>query len=148
MGSDIGSDIKCPFPDVNLFRICMYLRFPQRMSSPQAQVKCKKCRNSIFKESETLRVFECECQDSTPNVLYFKFDSLQNCLNALNTSRPRASNGADVEGKLYCGHCDSKLGSFDLCGSKCACNKWIAPSFAFQVSKLDLAPIIAARNEE
>lgn len=43
----------------------------------------------------------------------------------------------EISGKINCPKCDSKLGSFDWSGSKCACGAWITPSFHISKSKID-----------
>ncbi|RNA06253.1 Dual specificity phosphatase [Brachionus plicatilis] len=43
----------------------------------------------------------------------------------------------EITGKINCPKCDSKLGSFDWSGTKCACGAWITPSFHFSKSKID-----------
>jgi dual specificity phosphatase 12 len=50
------------------------------------------------------------------------------------------SNLSEMSGKLNCPNpkCAAKVGSFDWCGSKCACGAWIAPAFHMIKSKVDL----------
>ncbi|XP_068308830.1 probable inactive dual specificity protein phosphatase-like At4g18593 [Pyrus communis] len=43
-----------------------------------------------------------------------------------------------VEGKLYCGHCKSRLGCFNWAGTQCSCGAWITPAFQLHKSRLDI----------
>ncbi|XP_045199561.2 probable dual specificity protein phosphatase DDB_G0281963 [Mercenaria mercenaria] len=43
-----------------------------------------------------------------------------------------------LDGKMMCPKCDSKLGSFIWYGERCPCGTWVAPAFHIQSSKVDL----------
>lgn len=45
--------------------------------------------------------------------------------------------GEELEGKLYCRKCKSRVGSWSWIGKKCSCNEWISPAYQFTVSKID-----------
>lgn len=42
-----------------------------------------------------------------------------------------------LDGKLMCPKCHSKLGSFIWYGERCPCGSWVAPAFHIQTSKVD-----------
>lgn len=49
----------------------------------------------------------------------------------------------NVEGKLYCPSCKSKIGSFNwLMASKCPCGKQVSPSFYLVPSKIDYSNVV------
>jgi dual specificity phosphatase 12 len=42
-----------------------------------------------------------------------------------------------IQGKIICTSCQSKLGYYDLAGMQCSCGAWVAPCFAITKSKVD-----------
>ncbi|KAL5107998.1 Dual specificity protein phosphatase 12 [Taenia crassiceps] len=44
---------------------------------------------------------------------------------------------SEIQGKLYCTRCFAKLGSYNWCGERCTCGKWITPAFHFSRKHLD-----------
>ncbi|XP_024545133.1 dual specificity protein phosphatase 12 isoform X2 [Selaginella moellendorffii] len=43
----------------------------------------------------------------------------------------------EMEGKLSCANCHSKVGSFNWVGVQCSCGTWINPAFQLHTSKVD-----------
>ena len=44
---------------------------------------------------------------------------------------------SELEGKIHCPKCKTRLGSFSWSGSQCSCGSWITPSISFPKSKVD-----------
>jgi dual specificity phosphatase 12 len=44
---------------------------------------------------------------------------------------------SEIEGKIHCPKCTTRLGSFSWSGSQCSCGSWITPSISFPRSKVD-----------
>ncbi|KAK4796166.1 hypothetical protein SAY86_028492 [Trapa natans] len=40
------------------------------------------------------------------------------------------------EGKLFCAHCDARLGYFNWSGMQCSCGSWITPAFQLHKSRI------------
>jgi dual specificity phosphatase 12 len=47
----------------------------------------------------------------------------------------------ELEGKLSCPKCQSKLGSYHWQGNKCSCGHWVVPAIQVQRSRVDEVPI-------
>lgn len=46
-----------------------------------------------------------------------------------------------VEGKLFCIHCEARLGYFNWSGIQCSCGSWITPAFQLHKSRVDVSPV-------
>lgn len=46
-----------------------------------------------------------------------------------------------LEGKLFCPHCDARLGYFNWAGIQCSCGSWITPGFQLHQSRLDISTL-------
>lgn len=46
----------------------------------------------------------------------------------------------EVQGKLHCPKCDTKIGSYVWYGEKCPCGAWVAPAFHVDNGKVDKIP--------
>lgn len=44
---------------------------------------------------------------------------------------------SDLEGKLACPKCSSKVGSFCWAGAQCSCGRWVVPAFKVLKAKVD-----------
>jgi dual specificity phosphatase 12 len=55
----------------------------------------------------------------------------------------------ELDGRLECPKCHSKVGGYAWQGQQCSCGKWITPSFSLAKSKVDEVRRvnINARNE-
>ena len=43
----------------------------------------------------------------------------------------------ELDGKLECPKCSSKVGGYAWQGMKCSCGRWVTPSFSLAKSKVD-----------
>ncbi|XP_047321676.1 dual specificity protein phosphatase 12-like isoform X2 [Impatiens glandulifera] len=46
-----------------------------------------------------------------------------------------------LEGKLFCNHCEARLGCFNWSGIQCSCGSWITPAFQLHKSKVDISRV-------
>ncbi|GFS06083.1 dual specificity protein phosphatase 12 [Elysia marginata] len=46
----------------------------------------------------------------------------------------------DIQGKLHCPKCSTKIGSYVWYGEKCPCGAWVAPAFHIDSGKVDKIP--------
>jgi len=46
----------------------------------------------------------------------------------------------EVEGKIYCPKCCTKIGSYMWAGMTCSCGAWIVPAFQVLHNKVDAKP--------
>ncbi|PIA60089.1 hypothetical protein AQUCO_00400759v1 [Aquilegia coerulea] len=46
-----------------------------------------------------------------------------------------------LEGKLFCPHCDARLGYFNWSGIQCSCGSWITPAFQLHKSRVDISTL-------
>ena len=42
-----------------------------------------------------------------------------------------------IEGKVFCPKCKTRIGALSWSGSQCSCGSWVAPSISFPKSKVD-----------
>eukprot|EP00898_Chlorokybus_atmophyticus_P009152 jgi/Chlat1/9238/Chrsp99S08514 len=55
-------------------------------------------------------------------------------------------NDGQVEGKLLCPKCSTRLGSYKWAGEQCSCGAWVTPAFMLHKSKLDELPATIASS--
>jgi dual specificity phosphatase 12 len=102
--------------------------------------KCKKCRSLLFtsesqlkhskpgEESRSIRAIckrgliesgECT-KDIYIEPVNWLLDRIQ-----------------ELDGKIMCPKCNSKIGSYSWCGHSCSCGTWIVPAFQISESRVD-----------
>lgn len=114
--------------------------------------KCKKCRLYLFPTSQVvphIKSFEQARLNSWNKMLSYykqlghtaKTDDKeeQECRKELYIEpqdwfKERLE---ELNGKINCPKCDTKIGSFDWCGSKCSCETWVTPAFHISIGKVD-----------
>jgi hypothetical protein len=52
----------------------------------------------------------------------------------------------ELEGKLLCGKCKTRVGNFAWAGNQCSCGGWMVPGFSVTKSRVDAKPIINHAN--
>ncbi|KAL5966589.1 Dual specificity protein phosphatase 12 [Taenia solium] len=95
-----------------------------------AYYSCRLCRNPIFHSDEIMlhsrpsekKNCETPCEDGE---LFTEYLGWMN------------DHTSEIQGKLYCTRCLAKLGSYNWCGERCTCGKWITPAFHFSRKHLD-----------
>jgi dual specificity phosphatase 12 len=115
----------------------------------QPHYKCKKCRYYLFNATNRIKHLKSYEKYDT-NDWYSKLDYFKklNSGNNLNNSvctkeifiEPVSwlvDKISDIEGKINCPKCDSKIGSFNWYGQKCSCHTWVVPAFHIYEQKVD-----------
>lgn len=116
-------------------------------SKESGVLRCKKCRETLGIGAQILNHSK-PTESSHQSVFYKKAGNyiyasekasvdcshyfLRNPLNWMNLGK-----GEDLEGRLDCIKCNSKIGGYSWKGSRCSCGKWIIPSFHLLTSKVD-----------
>lgn len=129
----------------------------QGSSESVAAYRCKKCRHGLFSSSDLVNHYIPEkvsrtkgaqgqtavCNRNVPTVLIKGItlneprtpcDRKELFTSLLDWARPSTH---EVEGKLYCPGCRSKIGSFNWCGEPCVCGSWVTPAFHFNRNHVD-----------
>ncbi|XP_060567203.1 probable dual specificity protein phosphatase DDB_G0281963 [Ruditapes philippinarum] len=112
--------------------------------------RCKKCRRALFKSSSLLphtegqgeAAFDWRSKIPANKRPACDTDEKQEdtvCSRSLFIEPVQWMAGFvnQLEGKVMCPKCDSKLGSFIWYGERCPCGTWVAPAFHIQSSKVD-----------
>lgn len=59
----------------------------------------------------------------------------------LNWMKEELQTKQELEGKLACPGCNSKVGGYNWKGSRCSCGKWVVPAIHLQADKVDLLSV-------
>lgn len=110
-------------------------------------VKCKKCRRILFDERHTENLLlkdihilagstnSAFCSSNNDYNIYLNEEFLPNWIKLL----IEAENWS--KGRIYCPHCDSRVGGFDfICAVKCSCSN-ILPPVHINKSKVDIVKV-------
>jgi dual specificity phosphatase 12 len=123
---------------------------PQRLPPDPSLTRfaCRMCRTVLFGEDDlatdhvqNLHSFKkanfnqrrptVECQSTFCNVTVLEWLS---------------PSGQDIEGKLACPKCASKIGHWKWAGAQCSCGTWVTPAIQIPASKVDtIQPVSKAR---
>lgn len=109
------------------------------------EVKCKKCRKTIFNEAQIENLFInahslplsqeqdiCETINEE-QTLYVNEEKIPDWI------KPALEAGKWSKGKINCQHCDFRIGGFDfISGNKCNCMNSVVPNIYIIKSKVDL----------
>ena len=114
-------------------------------SLPVSLFRCKQCRNILF-SSMSLEAH----QIALHGLRHAKGGSgrgLRCTSHFLGEPEEWMELTGSTSGKLYCPHCNSKIGSFDWSGSQCSCGTWVSPSIQILHSKVD-GELVRNESEE
>lgn len=112
-----------------------------RIEDHKMTFKCRKCRHLLFSNNEIC--------DSHGNPLEYNKNKPQICNPPTDVwylredlipfwIKDQVDNSNWTKGKLYCGTCKSRIGSFDfISGSKCYCGSSVLPALHVVSSKVD-----------
>ncbi|XP_071111624.1 dual specificity protein phosphatase 12-like [Haliotis cracherodii] len=126
----------------------MFAADPDSPGQDDVVYKCRKCRTSLFRKSVLLShaIGEGESafdwrgkQSANQRTDEDKAKSEMICKKSLFIEPVKWMAGTveNIEGKLFCPKCSSKIGSFIWYGERCPCGSWVAPAFHIQNSKVD-----------
>ena len=104
-------------------------------SEVESVYKCRKCRRLLFTGKSVL--------PHDDHMVLLKEGREATCTHSIFIAPMRWMESMILsgEGKVNCPKCVAKLGSFKWSGSKCACGRWITPSFHFHPGKVDRTKI-------
>ncbi|KAF9166367.1 dual specificity phosphatase 12 [Actinomortierella ambigua] len=116
-------------------------------------LKCKKCRRALVSRDAVITHFPGQGQAS---FQYRKRDGTLHVSEAVQSNispiQPAVSTTCqsyfiepiewiqglhELEGKISCPKCDSKLGTFSWVGEQCSCGSWVTPAFMLHKGKVD-----------
>lgn len=111
-------------------------------STEQTRYACKRCRSILFGEADledpphaqSLHNF----RKKGPKAGYGNNGIAKKCANIfLAQSLPWMNELNDLEGKLHCPKCQTKVGHYSWTGAQCSCGTWVTPAIMVPVSKVD-----------
>ncbi|KAG0233409.1 hypothetical protein BGW42_007494 [Actinomortierella wolfii] len=117
------------------------------MSRPVAAgprpLKCKKCRRALVSRDAVITHLPGQGQAS---FQYRKRNGTLNVTEPVNSVTCQSyfiepiewiQGLHELEGKISCPKCDSKLGTFNWAGEQCSCGSWVTPAFMLHKGKVD-----------
>ncbi|KAK9057751.1 hypothetical protein SSX86_022589 [Deinandra increscens subsp. villosa] len=120
----------------------------QKEIIPTPAFRCKKCRRVVALQENVINHIPGEGESSFQwqkrnNHSYFnKYDELECTSIFVEPLRwmKTVEEGA-LEGKLWCTHCEGRLGYFNWSGIQCSCGSWITPAFQLHRSRIDASTV-------
>jgi len=99
---------------------------------------CKKCRKLLF-ESYNIENHEVGIgiKKTGPKG---KMVEIPECTSHFIEQMPWLGNLDNIEGKIYCNKCNTKIGTYAWPGMTCSCGTWIVPAFQILRNKVDTKP--------
>lgn len=88
------------------------------------EVSCRKCRRVLLTDEDLIE----------------KHRTAKTCTSYYTTEAPSWLKTDDpnvIEGKLFCPHCETRVGTWSWAGTKCSCGEWVTPAFQFHCGRLD-----------
>ncbi|KAK1428934.1 hypothetical protein QVD17_17774 [Tagetes erecta] len=120
----------------------------QKEIVPTPAFRCKKCRRVVALQENVINhvpgegesSFEWHRRNSRNN--YNKYNELECTSVFVEPLRwmKTVEEGA-LEGKLWCTHCEGRLGYFNWSGIQCSCGSWITPAFQLHKSRVDISTV-------
>ncbi|KAG9390435.1 hypothetical protein J8273_7785 [Carpediemonas membranifera] len=52
----------------------------------------------------------------------------------------------DDEGKIYCPHCNARIGAYKWSGDNCACSEWMCPFIAIHKRRMDEREVLVRKK--
>ena len=95
------------------------------LRTPRACYTCHKCRCLLFTSEEI-----------EPHNLLSRSQLCSSIF--LNEPTEWMQDVSEVEGKVSCPRCASRVGSYSWAGLMCSCGEWVTPAIKFTKSKIDL----------
>ncbi|EMR11183.1 hypothetical protein PNEG_00776 [Pneumocystis murina B123] len=99
----------------------------ESIQNGQIHLRCKKCRLVLANSNY---IIDHQPQQSFIQCTHFFLEPLAWMKNELD-------NG-NIEGKLNCPKCSSRIGKYAWQGMSCSCKKWVTPALSIQKSKIDV----------
>ncbi|KAJ5079393.1 dual specificity protein phosphatase 12 [Anaeramoeba ignava] len=97
--------------------------------------RCKLCRQILFTEDNLVE------HETGYNAKNFnekkKSETKMFCSSYFIEPMDWIKNTSQINGKISCLKCGTKIGSFNWSGSQCSCGVWVSPSFRIPKTKVD-----------
>lgn len=115
---------------------------------PTAAFRCKKCRRVVALQENVVSHTPGEGESSfewhrrrSGNTFnkYNEFECTSIFVEPLRWMKAVEEGG--LEGKLWCTHCEGRLGYFNWSGIQCSCGSWITPAFQLHKSRVDISTV-------
>ncbi|XP_071720073.1 uncharacterized protein [Rutidosis leptorrhynchoides] len=115
---------------------------------PTPAFRCKKCRRVVALQDNVVTHVPGEGESSfewhrrSNRSSYNNHDELECTSIFVEPLRwmKTVEEGA-LEGKLWCMHCEGRLGYFNWSGIQCSCGSWITPAFQLHKSRVDISTV-------
>ncbi|GJW91260.1 dual specificity protein phosphatase 12-like protein [Tanacetum coccineum] len=115
---------------------------------PTPAFRCKKCRRVVALQENVVSHVPGEGESSfewhrrSSGKYHNKYDELECTSIFVEPLRwmKTVEEGA-LEGKLWCTHCEGRLGYFNWSGIQCSCGSWITPAFQLHKSRVDISTV-------
>ena len=99
---------------------------------------CKRCRTVLFGEADLEDPPHAQSLHSFRKKSASKTVQGKVCANHMLASPlPWMTAMDDMEGKLHCFHCKTKIGHYSWTGAQCSCGTWVTPAIMVPMSKVD-----------
>lgn len=127
------------FPELQQVPKEVFAADPVNPSSSEVSYRCKKCRRSLFHNSSILSH---AVGRGAQEFGHKKFSNLTSDIQCTSYFiepvkwMEEALLGV-MDGQLLCPKCSSKLGSFNWCGVRCSCGRWVTPAFQLHRNRVD-----------
>ncbi|KAL5720254.1 hypothetical protein ACHQM5_012933 [Ranunculus cassubicifolius] len=122
---------------------------PKESTKPNTAYRCKKCRRVVAVKDNVVDHNPGEgegCfkwQKRSSGNFFNRYDDEPECSSIFVEPlrwMKTVEEGA-LEGKLFCPHCEARLGYFNWSGIQCSCGSWITPAFQLHQSRLDISTV-------
>ena len=115
-------------------------KIPVAIDHNATSFACRMCRTVLFGESHLADDHKKALHSlkRTPNRASGTVASCQSFFCDESVLEWLAPDGADVEGKLACPHCNFKLGHWNWSGAQCSCGTWVVPAIQIPMGKVDV----------
>lgn len=104
----------------------------------KTRYSCKRCRTVLFGEDDLEDPPHTQSLHSFRKKAPSKSMKSKVCANHfLANPLPWMNELNDMEGKLHCFKCDTKIGHYSWTGTQCSCGTWVTPAILIPLSKVD-----------
>ncbi|KAI3788394.1 hypothetical protein L2E82_01158 [Cichorium intybus] len=115
---------------------------------PTSAFRCKKCRRVVALQENVVSHIPGEGESSfewhrrSGGNMFNKYEERECTSIFVEPLRwmKTVEEGA-LEGKLWCTHCEGRLGYFNWAGIQCSCGSWITPAFQLHKSRVDISTV-------
>ncbi|KAG4305334.1 hypothetical protein PORY_001504 [Pneumocystis oryctolagi] len=114
--------------------ISLYTNY-ESIKEREINFRCKKCR-FLLANSDYI-IDHSPLNDETHKISIYSSHCTHLFLEPLIWMKKELDNG-NIEGKLNCPKCNSRIGKYAWQGMTCSCKKWVIPALSIQKGKIDI----------